>query len=261
MVGWLLVLDKTACIDPTAELDPTVRVGPYCIVGPRVKIGANTHLHSHVVIQQDTDIGASNVIYPFASIGSDPQYLDYKGEQTRLVIGDNNRIRESVTISRASSVDGLTQVGSNNYLMAYTHVAHDCVVGNNVIFANMASIAGFVEIGDYAFLGAFSGVHQFCKVGEYSFLGRATKVVQDILPYVIVAGNPGSPHSLNLVGLRRQGFTNDKIQKLKRVLNMFIKDQLPVDQIKAVLIEMQEKTPEVQLFLKAIESSTRGLAR
>ena len=255
------MLDKTASIDPTAELDSTVKVGPYCVVGPRVKIGANTVLHSHVVVQQDTTIGSSNTIYPFASVGSDPQYLGYKGEHTQLVIGDNNNIRESATISRASNMDGLTKVGDNNYLMAYTHVAHDCVVGSNVIFANMASIAGFVEVGDYAFLGAFSGVHQFCKVGDYSFLGRATKVVQDILPYVIVAGNPGSPHSLNLVGLRRHGFTNEKIQKLKRVLNMFTKDQLPVDQIKAVLVEMREKTPEIQLFLKAIETSTRGLAR
>lgn len=255
------VLDKTAVIHPTAELDSSVEVGPYCTIGPRVQIGPNTKLHSHVVIQQDTVIGASNTIYPFASVGSDPQYLDFNGEHTRLEIGDNNRIRESVTISRASSVDGLTKVGSNNYLMAYTHVAHDCVVGDNVIFANMASIAGFVEVGDYAFLGAFSGVHQFCKVGEYCFLGRATKVVQDILPYVIVAGNPGAPHSLNIVGLRRHGFTNDMIQKLKRVLNMFIKDQLPVDQIKAVLVEMIEESPEAKLFLKAIETSTRGLAR
>ncbi len=255
------MLDKTACIDSTAELDSTVKVGPYCIIGPRVKIAANTVLHSHVVVQQDTEIGELNTIYPFASIGSDPQYLDYKGEHTRLIIGKNNRIRESATISRASKIEGLTRVGDNNYFMAYTHVAHDCVVGNSVIFANMASIAGFVEVGDYAFLGAFSGVHQFCKVGEYSFLGRATKVVQDILPYVIVAGNPGAPHSLNLVGLRRQGFTNESIQKLKRVLYMFIKDQLPVDQIKAVLIEMQEESPEVRLFLKAIETSTRGLAR
>jgi UDP-N-acetylglucosamine acyltransferase len=255
------VLDSTACIDPTAELDSSVQVGPYCVIGPRVRIGANTKLHSHVVVQQDTIIGESNEIYPFASIGSDPQFLGYQDEHTLLEIGNNNRIRESVTISRASTMDGLTKVGDDNYLMAYTHVAHDCVVGSHVIFANMASIAGFVEVGDYAFLGAFSGVHQFCKVGEYSFLGRATKVVQDILPYVIVAGNPGAPHSLNLVGLRRHGFTNENIQKLKRVLNMFIKDQLPVDQIKAVLVEMVDKSPEVGLFLKSIESSTRGLAR
>lgn len=253
--------DKTACIDSTAELDSSVEVGPYCIIGPRVKIGQNTKLHSHVVIQQDTVIGESNEIYPFASIGSDPQFLGYKGEHTRLEIGNGNRIRESATISRASCMEGVTKVGNNNYLMAYTHVAHDCIVGDQVIFANMASIAGFVEVGNYAFLGAFSGVHQFCKIGEYSFLGRATKVVQDILPYVIVAGNPGAPHSLNLVGLRRHGFTNDNIQRLKRVLNMFIKDQLPVDQIKAVLIEMLNEAPEVNLFLKAIETSTRGLAR
>lgn len=255
------MISETAQIDATAELDLSVKVGPYCVIGPRVRIGANTKLHSHVVIQQDTTIGESNEIYPFASIGSDPQFLGYQGEHTRLEIGSGNRIRESATISRASSIDGLTRVGDNNYLMAYTHVAHDCVVGSNVIFANMASIAGFVEVGDFAFLGAFSGVHQFCKIGEYSFLGRATKVVQDILPYVIVAGNPGAPHSLNLVGLRRHGFTNENIQKLKRVLNMFIKDQLPLDQIKAVLIEMLVEAPEVKLFLKAIESSTRGLAR
>ena len=255
------MINKTAQIDPSAELDSSVKVGPYCIIGPRVQIGANTELMSHVVIQQDTTMGESNKIYPFASIGADPQFLDYKGESTKLIIGDNNYIREAVTINRASSMDGLTKVGSNNYLMAYTHVAHDCTVGDHVIFANMASIAGFVEVGDHAFLGAFSGVHQFCKIGEYAFLGRATKFVKDILPYVLVAGNPGTPHSLNIVGLRRHGFSNETIQQLKRVLNMFIKDQMPIDQIKAVLVEMQEKTPEVQLFLKAIETATRGLAR
>ena len=255
------LIHSTAVIHPKAELDSTVRVGPFCVIGEGVSIGAETVLHSHVVLQKDTLLGKNNEIYPFASVGSDPQYLEYQGETTRLEIGDNNVIKESVTISRSSKEGGLTRVGSNSYFMAYTHVAHDCVVGDHVIFANMASIAGYVEVGDYAFLGAFSGVHQLCKVGEHAFLGRATKVVQDILPYVLVSGNPGVPHSINIVGLRRRGFSNEKIQALKRVLAMFVKEQLPVDQIKAVLTEMLVKTPEVGLVIKAIDSSTRGLAR
>ena len=150
-------IHPTACIDSTADVHRSADIGPYCAIGPRVSIGAETKLHAHVVIQQDTIIGSGNIIYPFASIGSDPQHLQYKGEHTKLVIGDHNEFRESVTVSRAFRSNGCTSIGHHNYFMASTHVAHDCKVANHVVFANMASIAGFVEVGDHAFLGAFSG--------------------------------------------------------------------------------------------------------
>ncbi|MFW0079269.1 MAG: acyl-ACP--UDP-N-acetylglucosamine O-acyltransferase [Coxiella endosymbiont of Haemaphysalis qinghaiensis] len=256
------MIDKQALIHHSARLGSSVTIGPWTFIGKNVVIGGNTQIGAHVMIGENTAIGQNNKIYPYASIGSDPQHIGYKDQDTRLEIGNNNVIREFVTINRGTcEAHGVTCIGDNNYLMACSHVAHDCQVGNHVIFANTASIAGHVEVGDHANLSAFSGVHQFCRIGTYCFLGRAAKVYQDILPYMLVTGNPGIPIGLNSVGLRRHGFSPKTLQSLKLVYRLIYRTNLKLEEIQLELKKLAVETPEINHLLMMINSSTRGFAR
>lgn len=249
-------------IDPTAKIAKTAKIGPWSVIGPHVEIGEGTEIGAHVFIEANTKIGQHNKIYPFASVGSAPQHLGFNGEPTFLEIGDHNIIREYVSINRGTKEgDGVTRIGDHNYLMSCSHVAHDCRVGNHTIFANTASIAGFVTVGDHAILGAFTGVHQFVHIGAYSFMGRAAKIYNDILPYMLVAGNPGIPHGLNLVGLKRHGFGPEARQKIKEAYSIIYRQGLKKVEIVAALSALAENSPEIKVLLDAFEASVRGIAR
>lgn len=257
------MIDESAIIHPSAEIADDVDVGPWTILGANVVIESGTVINSHVVIGDNTEIGKNNKIYPYASIGSDPQHVGYMGEKTRLEIGDENVIREFTTINRGTAEGyGVTRIGNKNYLMAYAHIAHDCVIGDSVIFANTASIAGHVRVGDHVILGAFSGVHQYCLIGAYSFLGRATKVCQDILPFMLATGNPGAPNGINVVGLKRHGFSDHTIRALKNAFNLIDRRDIKLDEIKVKLEKLATGIPEINILLDAINNySTRGFAR
>jgi len=256
------VIDKSAIIHPSAEIAKDVNIGPWVVIGANVIIESGTKIYSHVVIGENTIIGKNNKIFPYASVGSDPQHVGFTGEKTRLEIGNENVIREFTTINRGTAEGhGVTKVGNKNYLMAYAHIAHDCVIGDSVVFANTASIAGHVRVGDHAILGAFSGVHQNCLIGAYSFLGRATKIYQDILPFMLVTGNPGTPNAINSVGLRRHGFSRDAIQALKQAFTLIDRRDIKLEQMRVELGKLVANTPEITILLDAINNSKRGFAR
>ena len=255
-------IDPRAIIDPTATIADNVTIGPWTTIGSNVQIDEGTVIGPHVVIDKDTKIGRGNKIYQFASIGADPQDAGYNNERTRLEIGNYNIIREFSTLNRGSTKgSGVTQIGDDNFFMAYVHIAHDCVIGNKVIFANNAQIAGHVKIDNYAVLGAFTGIHQFCHIGSYSFLGRATKVYQDILPYMSVTGNPGSPRGLNSVGLKRYGFNSETLRQLKSVYKLFYHRDLKLAAIYEELKSRVSTTPELQPLIEMLNSTQRGVAR
>tara|TARA_R110000868_G_scaffold113997_5_gene305821 strand:- start:107 stop:880 length:774 start_codon:yes stop_codon:yes gene_type:complete len=256
----LAVIHATAIIDPTAILGKNVEVGPYSVIGPRVEIGDNTWIGPHVVIQGPTRIGRNNRIFQFSSIGEITQDLKYKGEETFLEIGDHNTIREFCTVNRGSIQDNaLTKIGDHNLLMAYVHIAHDCVVGNHVIFSNNASLAGHVHIDDYVVLGGFSGVFQFCRLGAHSFISTNSVVIKDVPPYVKVSGYYAKPYGLNSVGLQRRGFSADTLLALKRAYKTVYRNGLTVSD---ALVELHKVTvPEVQTLTQFIESSSAGIVR
>lgn len=256
------MIDPRAVIHPTAKVAEGVTIGPGAIISEHVVIGAGSDVGPYAFIGPHTELGQHNKIYPYASVGSDPQHLGYKGEPTRLVLGDHNVIREFVTISRGTPEGrGVTTLGNHNYLMAYCHVAHDCILENHIIFANTASIAGHVHVENHANLGAFSGIHQNVRIGAYSFLGRGAKVYQDILPYMLVTGNPGVPIGLNSVGLRRHGFKSEAMLSLKRAYHLLYRRELKMEEIRIELEKLAATTPEVRHLLDMIDSSKRGIAR
>lgn len=256
------MIDSRAIIHESAQIANNVTVGPFSLIHENVVIEEGTVIDSHVVIDKNTHIGKHNRIYSHVALGGDPQHLTQKGENCRLVIGDHNVIREFITINRGTEEGtGITQIGSHNYLMAYCHVAHDCVIGNHVVFANIASIAGHVQIGDYAILGAFSGVHQFCRVGSYCFLGRAAKIYQDVLPYTLAVGNPAVLRGLNRVGLRRHGFDSSVMRDLKRAYHIIQKTDLNKDQICEELKALAQTTKEIEPLVNMIQTSHRGFIR
>lgn len=211
------MIDPRAAIDPQAELDEGVSVGPFAVIGAGVQIGAGTEIGPHAVIKGPTRIGRDNRIFQFASVGEDPQDMKYAGEVTYLEIGDRNTIREFATVHRGTRQDhGVTRIGDDNLLMAYTHVAHDCRIGNHVIMANAASLGGHVQVDDWAILGGFTTVHQFCRIGAHSFCGMGSSITKDLPPYVLVGGSPTKPRGINSEGLQRRGFSEDSIAALKR---------------------------------------------
>ena len=230
------LIHPTAVIDPAAELDSSVEVGPYAVIGPRVRIGAGCKVGAHVVLEGTTTLGENNRLYPFCSVGAAPQDKKYAGEDTALQIGNGNTIRECVTINRGTVQDGgTTRVGDDNWIMAYVHIAHDCVVGNHTIFANTTNLAGHVHIGDWVILGGNSQVHQFCKIGAHAMTGTGSIVLQDIPPYVMASGNPLATHGINSEGLRRRGFTPEEITLIRRAYKTLYRQGLTLVEAREAL--------------------------
>lgn len=256
------MIHPTAIIDPSCELASDVSVGAYAIVGPDVRIDSGTQIGPHVVIKGPTRIGKHNRIFQFASVGEDPQDKKYHGEVTYLDIGDRNIVREYATIHRGTVQDqGITRIGNDNLLMAYTHVAHDCVIGCHVIMANAASLAGHVRVDDYAILGGFSLVHQFCKIGQHSFSAMGSVITRDILPYVMVGGSPTKPHGINTVGLERQGFSPESIRQIRKAYKIVYKSRLKLEEAIQHLDEMTAETPEIQAMVDFLKQTGRSIIR
>ncbi|MBA2649808.1 MAG: acyl-ACP--UDP-N-acetylglucosamine O-acyltransferase [Legionella sp.] len=256
------MIDDRAIIHPSAKLAQGVTVGPGSFIGSDVDIGENTWIGPHVVIEGPTKIGKNNKIFQFASIGDEPQDITYKGEPTRLEIGDNNIIREYCMLSRGTvKGGGLTTIGNNNFFMAYCHIGHDCVVGDQIIMVNYSALSGHVILDDYAIIGAYAAVHQFCHVGVYAFIARATYVTKDVLPYVMIAGHNTSACGINTVGLRRRGFSSSAIDYLRRAYKIIFRKGFTVEQALAELELMQSDCPEVIPMITALNQSTRGIVR
>jgi UDP-N-acetylglucosamine acyltransferase len=259
------LIHPTAIIDPSAELDPSVGVGAYSVIGAGVQIGANTCIEPHVVIKGPTRIGADNHIYQFASLGDNPQDKKYDGEEnTFLEIGDRNEIREYCTMNRGTAQGGgITKIGSDNWIMAYTHIAHDCIVGNHTIFANGASAAGHVRIDDHVILGGFTGIHQFCWLGAHSFMGAGSIIFKDVPPYVMVWGNRAEPYGINKEGLKRRGFDNDTIGTLHQAYKLIYKKNLTTAQAIEQLTQLQQEThcDALSPLVEFLQHSTRGIVR
>jgi UDP-N-acetylglucosamine acyltransferase len=256
------VIDESAIIHPSAKIAAGVTIGPGSFIGADVEIGEGTWVGPHVVIQGPTIIGKNNKIFQFASVGDEPQDTTYAGEPTRLEIGDNNVIREYCMLSRGTvKGGGLTRVGSNNFFMAYSHIGHDCIVGNYTIMVNYSALSGHVIFNDYAIIGAYAAVHQFCHVGAYAFIARATYVTKDVLPYVMIAGHLTSACGINTVGLRRRGFSSPAIDQLRRAYKIIFRKGLTVQQAVAELEQMQIDCPEIIPMIDALNQSTRGIVR
>lgn len=256
------MIDPKAEVHPNASIADDVVIGPWTLIGPNVTIGSGTEISSHVVICGRTTIGKNNKIHQFASLGDAPQDLNYKGEDTQLIIGDNNVVREYVTFSRGSAKDdGITLIGNNNYFMAYSHVGHDCKVGNHVIMVNCAALSGHVNVEDYANIGAYAAVHQFCHIGAYSFIGRASYVTKDVLPYVMISGQNVSACGLNTVGLKRNGFSSDDIDALRRAYKIIFRRGLTVQQAIVELIEILPSSLKINAMLEGLKNSKRGIVR
>jgi UDP-N-acetylglucosamine acyltransferase len=256
------VIDSRAIVSPQAQLAPDVTVGPFSIIGPDVIMGPGCIVGPHVVINGPTRIGADNRFFQFASIGDAPQDKKYKGEPTRLVIGDRNVFRESCTVNRGTTHDkGVTTLGSDGLYMAYSHVAHDCVVGDKVIFANCATLGGHVEIGDWVILGGMAAIHQFCKVGAHAFIAGGAIVTRDVPTYVMVAGNPAAPHSVNAEGLKRRGFSPTQVRNIRNAFRVLYRSDLLLADAVTRLTELGRSQPEVATFVEFIGRSERSLVR
>ena len=252
-------IHPTALIDPSAELSPGVVVGPYSIVGPNVRLGARTRVGSHELIESDTQVAEECTIHQGVVLGSDPQDLKYMGEPTLLVIGDRTVIREYATLNRGTIASGVTRVGSDCMLMAYTHVAHDCHLGNHVILSNAVNMAGHVSIGDWAIVGGLTPIHQFVRIGAHAFVGGATRVAKDVPPYVKAAGSPMELYGLNSVGLQRRGFPEEVRRELKRAYRLFFASNHNVKQALERAREELRAIPEVDVFLEFFANTERGV--
>ncbi len=256
------MIHATAQIDARAKLGANVRVGAFAVIGAEVEIGDGTTVGPHAVIEGPTRIGRDNRIWQFASVGAEPQDKKYRGERSELVIGNRNTIREFTTINRGTGDGGgATRIGDDNWIMAYVHIAHDCHVGDQTIFSNNATLAGHVEIGDYAILSGFSGVHQFCRVGEHAFIGMGCLINGDVPPFVIVANDYGRPRGINSEGLKRRGFSPERIAAIKRAYKTLYVSRLPLDEARAELARAAQDAPDVARMLDFIERGQRSLMR
>jgi UDP-N-acetylglucosamine acyltransferase len=256
------LIHPTAVVDPKARLASQVEVSPYAIIGADVELGEGTWVGPHAVLRGPTRIGKNNKIFQFCSIGDDPQDKKYGGERTHLEIGDGNVIREYCTINRGTVQDaGVTRVGDGNWIMAYVHIAHDCQVGNHTVFANNASLAGHVRVGDYAILGGFTVVHQFCAIGTHSFSALGSIIWKDVPPYVTVSGYPAAPYGLNTEGLSRIGMTRETVTLLRRSYKVLYKQGLTLEQAMGQLREMAPGSDELQVLLSFLETAKRGIVR
>ncbi len=256
------MIDARAVVSPQAQLADGVHVGPFSVIGPDVVIGANTWVGPHAVINGPTRIGEDNKIFQFASIGDAPQDKKYKGEPTRLEIGDRNVFREFCSVNRGTTHDkGVTRIGNDNLLLAYTHVAHDCVLGDQIVMSNCVSLGGHVQLGDWVILGGYSGVHQFTRVGAHCFIANNAAVTRDVPPYILAAGQPAEPHSVNSEGLKRRGFTPEQIRNIKNAYRVLYRQGL---KLADALIELERRAPdqpELIPFIDFIKLSSRSIVR
>ncbi len=251
-----------AIVDPQARLAEDVEVGPFTVIEADVEIGEGTWIGPHAVLKGPMRIGRNNRIYQFAALGEAPQHKGYQGEPTELRIGDSNTIREFVTCHRGTAQGrGETRIGHDNWLMAYCHIAHDCWLGDNLLFANSASLAGHVDVGNHATLGGFALVHQFCRIGAYAFCGFGSGINRDVLPFVTVSGQMAVPHGINSVGLRRHGFSNERIRAIKRAYRLIYRQGLRLDEARDALSHELGDSIDVQGMVDFIDSSQRGLVR
>lgn len=256
------MIHELAIVDPSATLAEDVVVGPWSLIGPEVEIGPGTVIESHVVVRGPTRIGAGNHIYQFSTVGEATPDLKYRDEPTRLVIGDNNVIRENVTIHRGTVQDrSETTIGNGNLIMAYVHIGHDSVVGNNTILVNNTALAGHVHIGDWAILSGYTLVHQFCKIGPHSFSGMGTAIGKDVPAYVTVSGSPAEAKTINIEGLRRRGFSSEAISQLRRAFKILYRQGLTLDIALQRLETMLRDTPEVKVLIDSVRASERGIVR
>lgn len=256
------MIHPTAIIGDGARLAPDVSIGAYSIIGEHVEIGAGTQIGPHVVVTGHTRIGQDNRIFQFASLGEIPQDKKYRGEPTRLEVGDRNVIREFCTFNCGTVQDaGVTRIGSDNWIMAYVHIAHDCVVGDHTIFANNSSLAGHVKVADYAILGGFTLVHQFCHIGAHAITGINSTVFMDVPAYVTAAGNPAQPHGINSEGLKRRGFSGDAIAGIKKAYKTLYRSGLTLAEAKEALATQASDCPEVGTLLAFLDASKRGIIR
>jgi UDP-N-acetylglucosamine acyltransferase len=253
----------TAIIDPKSKVHPSCTIGPYCVIGPEVEIGADCRLASHVTIEGPTKIGAKNRFFPFTSIGMAPQDIGYAGESTRLEIGDHNEIREFVTINRGTvKGGGCTRVGDHNLIMAYTHIAHDCQIGSHVIMANAATLGGHVTVGDWANVGALCPVHHFVRIGEHSIIGGGTTITRDVLPFSKTSAERGAKaYGLNAVGLERRGFSKERIKKLHHAYKVLLASKLNTSQALEKLKAETDVGEDVEMLIRFIEASERGVIK
>jgi UDP-N-acetylglucosamine acyltransferase len=258
-----MTLHTTAIVDPKSKIHPSCKIGPYCVVGPEVELGEGCRLVSHVAIEGPTKIGADNGFFPFASIGMEPQDIGYAGEPTRLEIGDHNEIREFVTINRGTvKGGGCTRVGDHNLIMAYTHIAHDCQVGSHIIMANAATLGGHVIVEDWANVGALCPVHHFVRIGTHSFIGGGSTITRDVLPFSRTSAERGTrAYGLNAVGLERRGFTKSRIRKIHHAYRVLLASKLNTSQALEKLKAETELGEDVEMLIRFIEESERGVIK
>jgi UDP-N-acetylglucosamine acyltransferase len=256
------MIDSRAVVSPQAQLAPDVEVGPFTVIGPGVEIGAGTWIGPHAVINGPTRIGRDNKIYQFASLGDAPQDKKYKGEPTRLEIGDRNIFRESCTVNRGTTHDqGVTRIGDDNLFMAYSHVAHDCQLGSKIVMSNVATLGGHVEIGDWVIMGGLSAVHQFTKVGAHCFIANNAAVTRDVPPYVMAVGQPAVPHSVNSEGLKRRGFTPQQILNIRRAYRLLYRSGTKLKDAMEQLEQTAATQAELKPFVEFIKRSSRSIVR
>ena len=255
-------IDNSARIDPSAEIDSDVSIGPWTIIGPNVRIGAGTVIDSHVVIRCNTKIGSNNRIFQFSSVGEDPADKKFQGEETWLEIGDNNILREGVNLHRGTSVGGgLTRIGSDNLLMPYVHIAHDCLVGNNTVFANNVGISGHVEVDDWAILGGYAGVNQFLKIGAHAMIGGVTHIDSDVPAYIIVSGQPAAVRSINKIGLERRGYDAATIKQIREAFKIIYMRGNSLREAIAQIEVMVKDCAALQILVDSLMSSEKGIQR
>ena len=253
---------SSAIIDPSANIDESVDIGPFSVIGPNVTIGKDTKIESHVILKGPTTIGERNHVFQFSTVGDGSPDKKYKNEPTLLTIGDDNIIREGVTIHRGTIQDkGETLIGNRNLIMAYSHIAHDCVLGDDIVLTNQAALAGSVKVGDGAMMGGYAIVHQFCSIGSYSFCAMGTSVNKDVPAYVKVRGNPAKPFGINTTGIKRLGYSKEVIESLRSAYRSVYRKKLTIEEAMVDLSEMRNKYDEVNNFLISIEESTRGTSR
>jgi len=260
--GESALIHSTAIIDSSAVLGEDVSIGPYSIIGPGVQIGDGCRIAAHVVISRNTRLGRNNRIFQFASVGEDPQDKKYAGEETWLEIGDDNVIREYSTINRGTVQDqGITRIGSDNLLMAYTHVAHDCTIGDHTILANAASLGGHVQVHDWAILGGFCMVHQFSRVGAHSFAAMGSAIGKDVPPYVMVSGQPAAPHGINSEGLRRGGFTGEELSAIKQAYRKLYRSGLRLEEALEEIRLLAQELDALETMARFLETPSRSIVR